>query len=1317
MDWPRRWGRVLLVLSTLATQGLFAYQPEKSFWDERRRETKKMRRGDAAGPVLLANVPASSGIPLSPLPSISSSLQQDASANLPKQFAEQHAAILQGLATYGHVQKVTLPSDPKASRLVVLIQDVHRNTEAQRDIGQAVKTLVDRKTVGLVALEGAFIPLRLERFRSFPDHGTILKVADFLLRENKISGPAHTALTYAGEFPPVVGIDDAAHYRANIKAYKDSAPEIALFRQNISEQQTDLDHLKENVFNQKLREFDRTIETYRRGGISFGEYVKWLATTAQGNTAHSAVNNFIKAFDMERTMDFQRVETERNRLVERLADSLTQEQTALFIKQSTAYRLGQLRYADFYRALGDLCRTNGVPLSHFPAMETYVRYVLAVDQISGEALFDALAQMESAGYTRFARTPEEKRLIQKSRRLSLTAKLLDFSLTTDEWKEYAALEPGSLPLASFEAFYKEAMARDTAMAKNLITAMGTNRISTAILVAGGFHSRGLEEHLRQAGIAVLSFVPKIEKVDTDQGGAAYLTIFSQEKTPLEKLFQGEKLFLSIPPIAPEVENGLLPILVVARQFFLKEARHLRDQLVGTTETLFKNLSADPRSAKAVVESIKVSDTQVAVSVTVAGETATTVVTFNGAEADISESHVLSPEHLTNLDAVKWAAQINQNTASLAPTLWRVWDEKMSAGNVFRYTLTDVERTIFPSSIKQFNPKRGGKRPRQMDTAQLNQPFDPNAFHFDSPKMNPQEILAEGCLLGDVEVDYVANVNPFGQGHVLITPERKKHHNQFFIPQAAKAAFRTLRTIGGRLKIGFNSVGAFASINHLHLQALPYHSEMFPVEAAFEQEGSKELLIERGGVRLWHLTGWPIKPFVIEGPDENSMVTDLMKIVDVLHNANQPYNLLFTLSPEGHFRVFIFPRQPERSSPFGTGLAFFEVAGEFLFVQPEGVSYEEAKALYQKTTEPALLNALAEIRVADPVLAQLKEGFTSAIGAPNPPLPASPPTNSLLYLLTRDWKMGWFGALLDMGILLGGVNNLSFSLISVMLVLFSIHSLVAVKRGRGESLSHYLARLAPRFVLHMLAAAPYAFIGTPHFGDPMTVMAVTWHLVYDGILMKWDQIRLAQRDLRALGIAVPENRVPPSLLNFLIPLEKSSVNDLDGRHDRLRQAGERIKHGGPYAREWAHTVDTVAHLSVVAPDDLPVLRAMVQTIQKTNDQAPVELLLVPGNDDPSFRAELQRLTAGVHRVTLLTPTFEKGILRISNRSFVHWANGKGSILWVVTKNPAVTHVIQADDEDPHPALRQVMDLLRFAPPLRPIDFTDAINLAIAVLKFA
>ncbi|MBK8870802.1 MAG: hypothetical protein IPN19_07075 [Elusimicrobia bacterium] len=66
----------------------------------------------------------------------------------------------------------------------------------------------------------------------------------------------------------------------------------------------------------------------------------------------------------------------------------------------------------------------------------------------------------------------------------------------------------------------------------------------------GYHGPGLKEKLTQAGIAVVTVVPKIEKIDTAQG-SSYLTVFAQEKTPLDKLFEGAKLFVADAPFTAD----------------------------------------------------------------------------------------------------------------------------------------------------------------------------------------------------------------------------------------------------------------------------------------------------------------------------------------------------------------------------------------------------------------------------------------------------------------------------------------------------------------------------------------------------------------------------------------------------------------------------------------------------------------------------------------------------------------------------------------------------------------------------------------------
>lgn len=196
-------------------------------------------------------------------------------------------------------------------------------------------------------------------------------------------------------------------------------------------------------------------------------------------------------------------------------------------------------------------------------MEQYIRYVLLADGINAEALLSDLMSLERKAYASLAKTPEALALVNKSRVEYLSEKLVDFSLTPEEWKEYRTVSDGDTGLSSFESFYQEADSRDHAMAKNVLKAIqGKTGARLAILVTGGYHSPGLTAQLTQAGATVISVVPKIEKLETTQG-ATYLSVFTQEKTPLEKLFAGEKLFLAQNPINETVSRMILPCLIAA----------------------------------------------------------------------------------------------------------------------------------------------------------------------------------------------------------------------------------------------------------------------------------------------------------------------------------------------------------------------------------------------------------------------------------------------------------------------------------------------------------------------------------------------------------------------------------------------------------------------------------------------------------------------------------------------------------------------------------------------------------------------------------
>jgi hypothetical protein len=523
--------------------GPFLYASETGFWSERRRAARRVdsltQSPPTSGPLdaLFQSMPSLGKAPLT------SSLSEAAMKSVPKDFLDRHKDILAALPFhYGDIRHIALPQGA-VKGVVVNIHDIHMNLEAQRNMAGAVESLMTKGQAGLLALEGAFGDTRVELYRTFPDKEALRMAADCLLREDEITGPVFAALTHDGVIPPVVGVDDKARYDANVAAYVQAAPARGRAKAEIASRQWTLADQKATIFNPELKNLDALVEGHRNGRVALGDYLKGLRDAVPDRVPATG-RQFLETLEAEEALDFTEVENQRTRLLTKLPDALTDTQERELIRDSLAYRAGQMRYADFYRRLKEVTARAGVPLAEYPAMDAYVRYVIRADGIDAAQLFKDMDGWEQAAYDRRARTEEEKTLARKSKFLALANKLADFSLTREEWEAYAALKVDtSRALSAFEGFYTEARARDDALARNLLKAMDADKTRSAVLVTGGFHAEGIAEKLNARGYAVIAYTPKITRVDTENG-SAYLSVFTREKTPLEKLFAGEKLFLS-----------------------------------------------------------------------------------------------------------------------------------------------------------------------------------------------------------------------------------------------------------------------------------------------------------------------------------------------------------------------------------------------------------------------------------------------------------------------------------------------------------------------------------------------------------------------------------------------------------------------------------------------------------------------------------------------------------------------------------------------------------------------------------------------------
>lgn len=150
-----------LAVVYFSTQCLPARGVESPFWSDRRKYSEQF----AALPAHLP--PASSAEKI--LNGFSSvSLQNVAQSHLQRKWSQELSPadmkrlgdILSAIpGQYGSVREISIPRGAVSGPVVVHIQDVHLNEEAQNNIAAILKSLTDQKKAGLIALEGAFEPL------------------------------------------------------------------------------------------------------------------------------------------------------------------------------------------------------------------------------------------------------------------------------------------------------------------------------------------------------------------------------------------------------------------------------------------------------------------------------------------------------------------------------------------------------------------------------------------------------------------------------------------------------------------------------------------------------------------------------------------------------------------------------------------------------------------------------------------------------------------------------------------------------------------------------------------------------------------------------------------------------------------------------------------------------------------------------------------------------------------------------------------------------------------------------------------------------
>lgn len=292
---------------------------------------------------------------------------------------------------------------------------------------------------------------------------------------------------------------------------------------------------------------------------------------------------------------------------------------------------------------------------------------------------------------------------------------------------------------------------------------------------------------------------------------------------------------------------------------------------------------------------------------------------------------------------------------LDTVLLALWEECAEQG-LFRYDVTACPTRVLPGIygfVAQLNEGRGAKkRATEFRVDQVCQAFDPSKFNFKKAYVREVLFQFEPCARGtDSAFEesaragrspnlVVINVSPIEYGHVLLCPRVLDDLPQLVDPGTVLLALHfAAEAANPYFRVGYNSLGAYATINHLHFQAY-YLAAPLPVERApvVAMQGLKR---RRDGVRISRLSDYPVLGFVVEGGSLAEVADVVGSACLAMQAANVPHNLLIC---DAGARVFVFPQCYAEKQARG------EVAAELLDTGINPACWEIGGHMVIKRTE-------------------------------------------------------------------------------------------------------------------------------------------------------------------------------------------------------------------------------------------------------------------------------------------------------------------------------------------------------------------------------
>ncbi|MCB1195065.1 hypothetical protein KDK77_02670, partial [bacterium] len=405
---------------------------------------------------------------------------------------------------------------------VILIEDLHCNVSAQKNIASILSAIAEKDMVFDILTEGSSGAILTQFYASFPILRTRKKVSDELLYKGLISGEEYFSIT-SGNTPVITGIDDPVLYRLNKNQFRDVLSQQEAVGLLMAKLETAIRYIKQNRYNSALDTFDKTVDSYTNSAVSINALLADCFAIAD-KSSNAELYAFYELLQKQEQFNYAALDRQVTAMVQYVVEQCGADYARTAVSIVTNPSRNTLHYKQLVQ-LAEQCIPQQ-DMAYYTAIKQYGELIKQFEQFSMKSINDAITVLIEDCYERLMQTDEERAVHRAVGMFSHIKHLFTLSLSRSEYNALfetdvsfesimgkidslfdadSSLRPLFLQAEPFAeraiAFYMATCRRDMVLSENIIDAVNNSSANIVVAICGGFHTEHISKVLEENGIS------------------------------------------------------------------------------------------------------------------------------------------------------------------------------------------------------------------------------------------------------------------------------------------------------------------------------------------------------------------------------------------------------------------------------------------------------------------------------------------------------------------------------------------------------------------------------------------------------------------------------------------------------------------------------------------------------------------------------------------------------------------------------------------------------------------------------------------------